>query len=261
MTWDRGTEPEAVDVTRAWIEHHLSAVHTAMPCRVQSYDETAQTADLVPLVRHPVPQPSGRFVMEDLPVLPCVPVVFPRTGDHFIAFAIQPGDHVLAVFCEGAIGHWWAGDGDVTDPGDLGRHHLSHAVCFPGVYPNRKKLAHAPARDADVRFVAGSDAAEGTRLSFRSDGAVELARGSTVRLRLDADGTVHVGGASASQFIALANLVNDRLETLRSAISAHTHAGGSLNAPPGGGTVTGTTGPASTVAALDSVAATKAKAT
>lgn len=254
MTWDRGTEPEAVDVTRAWIEHHLSAVHTAMPCRVQSYDETAQTADLVPLVRHPVPQPSGRFVMEDLPVLPCVPVVFPRTGDHFIAFAIQPGDHVLAVFCEGAIGHWWAGDGDVTDPGDLGRHHLSHAVCFPGLFHRGGKLAHAPNASAAPapRLVIGSDADDGTRVTFFASGAVKVTRGDDVVLQVDADGTVHVGGAAASQFVALANLVDARLSAIRAWLNAHTHP-------------TAATGPASVpstpLGAQDSVAATKAKAT
>lgn len=253
MTWDRGTAPEAVDVTRAWIEHHLSAVHTAMPCRVQSYDETTQTADLVPLVRHPVPQPSGRFVMEDLPVLPCVPVVFPRTGDHFIAFAIQPGDHVLAVFCEGAIGHWWAGDGDVTDPGDLGRHHLSHAVCFPGVYPNRKKLAHAPRVDAAgaPRLVVGSDETDGARVTFGNDGTITITQGATVALRVDPDATVHVGGAAASQLVALANLVDARLSAIRTWLNAHTHP-----TPSGASSA-----PSTPLGAQDSVAATKAKAT
>jgi len=223
MTWDRGTAPEAVDVTRAWIEHHLSAVHTAMPCRVQSYDETTQTADLVPLVRHPVPQPSGRFVMEDLPVLPCVPVVFPRTGDHFIAFAIQPGDHVLTVFCEGAIGHWWAGDGDVTDPGDLGRHHLSHAVCFPGLFHRGGKLAHAPNASvpAAPRLVVGSDETDGTRVTFYASGVVKLTRGADVVLQVDADGTVHIGGAGG-QAIATAQAVASVLDSLKSAIAAWT---------------------------------------
>lgn len=260
MTWDRGTAPEAVDVTRAWIEHHLAAVHTAMPCRVQSYDAATQTADLVPLVRHPVPQPDGTFAMENLPVLPCVPVVFPRTVDHFIAFAVAPGDHVLAVFCEGAIGHWWAGDGDVTDPGDLGRHHLSSAVCFPGLYPNRQKLAHAPSgsgtghavQSGDAVIVSGDDANDGVRLAMHSGGALKVTHGADTVAQYDPETRRWTfGDAGLAQFVALANLVDARLSSIRTWLNAHQHVetGATTNVP------------ATPLPALDSVAAGKLKTT
>lgn len=254
MTWDRTIEPTEEDLMRAHIEHALARVHTAMPCRVQSYDASLQVADLVPLVRCAVHDPDGGITHEDYPVLPCVPVVFPRTTDHFIAFAIQPGDMGLAVFCEDAIGHWRVGGGDVTDPGFLGRHHLGAGVFIPGLFDRSKKLVNAPVFVADPgspRLVVGSDAADGTRVTFNSDGSLKITRGSTVVLQIDADGTVHIGGAAASQFVALANLVDSRLSSIRTWLNTHTH-------PETGGT---TSTPTTPLGAIASVAATKAKAT
>lgn len=264
MRWDATSPPTQEEQIREWIEHHLSQLHTALPCRVQSYDATNQTVDCIPLVRNWFPHGDGSIEHEELPVLPCVPVAFPRAAGHFIAFPLSEGDHVLVVFCELAIGHWWASTGgDITDPGDLARHSLSHGVAIPTRFNRADALAHAPEHSLAVgspRLVVGDDADEGTRVAFGSDGSVKVTRGSTVRLQLDADGTVHVGGASASQFIALANLVNDRLETLRSALNSHTHAvTGTANL--GTGAVTGTTAAPAATPALTSVAATKAKAT
>lgn len=253
--WDRLIEPTQEDLIRAHIEHALFRVHTAMPCRVQSYDATLQVCDLVPLVRHAIHDPDGGITHEDYPVLPCVPVVFPRTQDHFIAFAIQPGDMGLAVFCEDAIGHWRVGGGDVTDPGFLGRHHLGSGVFIPGLFDRSRKLAHAPAfttTPGSPRLVIGDDADEGTRVTFGSDGSVKVTRGSTVRLQIDADGTVHIGGATASQFVALANLVDARLSALKAILTGWTVT------PGDGGAALKT---AMSAWDVSSVAATKAKAT
>lgn len=265
MTWDRTIEPSEEDLIRAHIEHALRQVHTAMPCRVQSYDPALQVVDLVPLVRCAVHDPDGGITHEDYPVLPCVPVVFPRTTDHFIAFAIQPGDMGVALFCEDAIGHWRVGGGDVTDPGFLGRHHLGSGVFIPGLFDRSKKLTNAPAgtgtngavQPTDPGLVVGNSNA---RVTFFANGSMRMTLGADTVIQVDADGTVHVGGASASQFVALANLVNDRLETLRSALNSHTHVvTGTANL--GTGAVTGTTAAPTATPALASVAATKAKAT
>lgn len=255
MRWDATSPPTQEEQIREWIEHHLSQLHTALPCRVQSYNATNQTVDCIPLVRNWFPHGDGSIEHEDLPVLPCVPVAFPRAAGHFIAFPLSEGDHVLVVFCELAIGHWWASTGgDITDPGDLARHSLSHGVAIPTRFNRADALTHAPAFVADAgapRIVVGDDADEGTRVAFGSDGSVKITRGSTVRFQLDADGTVHVGGAAASQFIALANLVDSRLSSIRTWLNAHQHVetGATTNAPT------------TPLGVLDSVAATKAKAT
>ncbi|MFO0629661.1 MAG: hypothetical protein U0325_29060 [Polyangiales bacterium] len=62
-----------------------------------------------------------------------------------------------------------------------------------------------------------------------------------------------------TKLLALAELVDARLETLRAALSVHTHPAGALTAPPGGGAVTGVTGAAATVGTLATVAAAKTR--
>jgi hypothetical protein len=66
-------------------------------------------------------------------------------------------------------------------------------------------------------------------------------------------------GENASNFVALANLVKERVDTLQNAVDTHTHAAGALTSPAGA--VTGTSGPLLVaVGPLGDVAATKLKA-
>lgn len=243
------------------IEDHLARLFTAMPARVQRYDATLQVCDLVPLVRHPRKDPDGGYTHEDYPVLPCVPVVFPRTGDHFIAFALQPGDMGLVVFCKEAIGHWRVGNGDVTDPGDLRRQHLAHAVAIPGLYTRGRALRQTGAAGATTPeglptgVVLGSDETTGPRLLIKADGSIEIVAGGTVAAHVDADGTVHLGAASGAAFVALASLVGAQLEALKNAIS------GAAVVPNDGGAAFKANLMTALASWPASVAATRAKAT
>lgn len=203
------TEPQ---LAHARMEQHDLEQYTACPGRVQSYDAATQTADIVPLVRHPVPQPDGSYTTEDLPVVPSVPVLMLRSGRMFFAPPLAPGDTVQLLVNTSAIGHWRAGDGGVTDPGDLRRQHLAHAVALPGLYVRRKALAHASATD----LVMGDD--EGTRLAIKPDGTVTVTTGAGVAMQIDADGTVHLAGVGG-ELVAMAALVTAQLNALKSAIA------------------------------------------
>jgi hypothetical protein len=203
---ERETFPSERALLDAREEQAELRTHVAYPGRVQSYDPATQTADVVPLVRQQVPQPDGSHALEALPVVPSVPVLWPRVGGWFLAFQLRPGDTVQLLCNTSAIGHWRAGQGDVTDPGDLRRQHLAHAVALPGLYTRGRALGHAPTGDDELTL--GSDAGGGTRLTFKTDGTLTVTRGSTVRLQLDPDGTVHLGGTAGEQFLALANLVD-----------------------------------------------------
>lgn len=246
----RSDNPDWYEVVQALLEDHSLELHTAFPARVQRYYPAEQTADLVPLIRHPVPQPDGSVTYEDLPVLPRVPVLFQRTARFFVALPLSPGDTMLVVCQEAAAGHWEAGAGDAQYPGDLRRHHLAHAVALLGYTPVAKALTHAPADMGGLTF--GDDEDEGTRVVILPDGTLTVTRGSTVVVQVDPDGTVHIGGNTATNFVALANLVNDRLAAIASKFDAHTHVetGGTTDAPV----------LAQRIGSLASVAATKAKA-
>lgn len=72
-----------------------------------------------------------------------------------------------------------------------------------------RALTHAPQEvvptDAAARLTWGSDLADGARMSTCGDGRVEVVKGAEVRMRIDADGTVHIAGApSVTKLLALA---------------------------------------------------------
>ena len=262
----RPIDPDLFDIITAHLERYELQHRGPMPGRVESYDVDAQTANVLPLLNYPVPQGVGTVVWEECPVVPSVPVVWPRLGAWFLAGALQPGDTVLLLPLEGSAGAWRAGDGAPQDPDDLRRHHLANCVALPGLYVRSRALARAPRAtgtdgaltSSDAALVLGSDAGA-ARITLRPNGAVEIAQGDAVVVVVDPDGTVHLGGV-AGDFVALAALVDARLSTVRAAFNAHTHVvtGASVT----GGAVTGTAAaPVSPIPSLASTAATKAKAT
>ena len=213
MSGERPPYPTELDGERARREVHELEQHVAIPGRVERYDAATQIADVLPLVRHPVPQPDGSYALEDLPVVPSVPVIFPRVGRMFVSLPVSVGDTVQLLVNTAAIGHWRAGSGDVTDPGDLRRQHLAHAVAIPGLYARSAALGHASATD----LVLGDD--QGTRVAIKPDGTVTITTGAGVALKIDADGTVHLGGA-AGEAVAMAALVKGNLDALKTIFDA-----------------------------------------
>lgn len=226
MSGERLPYPTERDILDAREENLRLDLETAFPARVQSYDPDAQTADLVPLIRRQVPQGDDSYAMEALPVLPSVPVCFPRVGTWFLSFPVAQGDTGIVVVCSGAIGHWRVGDGDVSDPGDLRRHHPSHAIFLPmGLVPRSRALAKTGAAGESVStglptgVVLGSDNANGPRVLIRANGAVEIETGGATAVRVDANGTVNLGAASGAAFAARADLVNAIVSSLKEAVA------------------------------------------
>lgn len=180
--------PDLSEVLDDVITSRLADVHTAIPGTIKTYDAAKQTAEVIIQVRAATPSQDGDTVAEEHPVIPNVPVQWPRGGGYALHFPLAPGDHVLLVFSEAAIGHWRA-TGQVADPGDLRRHSLAYPIAIPGIAPESSPIGDAPA------------------------GMAVLNVGS---------GVFRVGGPSA-EFVALANLVKARLDAIQAAFDAHTH--------------------------------------
>jgi hypothetical protein len=138
-----GAEPTLAEIVRLALESRLLDLHVALPCRVESYDATTQTIEALPMVRRAITDTSGETQHEDLPTLPNVPVLFPRSAAFSASWPLAPGDFVLVVFCSSAIGNWRE-SGDIADPGDLRRHDLSHAVAIPGIGPKGSTIPTSP---------------------------------------------------------------------------------------------------------------------
>jgi hypothetical protein len=155
------------------LDNRMRGLHTSMPGRVESYDAATQTCDVLPQLKRQTPDGEGGYTVEDLPVLPHVPVCFPRGGGFFLSFPLQKGDFVLVVFSERAIGNWRQ-KGEASNPGDLRMHSLAGAVAIPGVYPNGDALD-----DADgTNLVLGKDGTAGAQIEITPTG-INLGTGTT----------------------------------------------------------------------------------
>ena len=125
--------PTEAEVITAAIESRIADVFTALPGVVKSYDAATGHADIQPAIRRPLDTASGAVVFEDLPIVPNVPILFPRGGAFAVTWPLAPGDPVLLVFSALSPQLWRATGQTPADPGDLRRHHLGNAYAIPGV--------------------------------------------------------------------------------------------------------------------------------
>lgn len=144
--------PDLADVIRQAIEDRLAEVHVMLPGRIDAYDATLQKADVEPLIRRLQSTVDGE-ISEELPVIPGVPVVFPRAGGFKITMPVNAGDRCMLVFCERSIETYQTGDnrrGDdttlikQTDPQTFEMHGLSDPVAILGWYNDAEALSPAP---------------------------------------------------------------------------------------------------------------------
>jgi len=190
--------PELADIIRQAIEDRLADVHVMLPGRIDAYDATTQKADVEPLIRRLQSVQDGE-VAEDLPIIPGVPVVFPRTQAFRITMPVEPGDRCMLVFCERSIETYQTGDnrrGDntalikQTDPATFEMHNLSDPVAILGWYNDAEALAAPDADDLVLGEIGGAEIHVGRDL-------VELYE------------------RGAAEFVALAQKVLDELNSVK----------------------------------------------
>lgn len=124
--------PDLVSTYVDIMDARMAAVHTNMIARVVTYDVDTQRAHVRPLVRRPVPTlEPGVFRMETYPDVYGVKVMWPSGSGGYLHLELEPGDIVTLLFCELDPSRALR-TGEVSDPSDLRRHSLAHAVAFPG---------------------------------------------------------------------------------------------------------------------------------
>ena len=157
--------PQLEELLRLVVAQGAANLHVSMPGRIETYDNATQKATVTPLLQTRTVALDGEEILDTLPKLQDVPVVFQRAGDFFMSFPLKKGDHVLLVFQDRSIDQWATTAGGVTDPVDFRTHDLSDAVAIPGLYPFEKALSDA----LDDRLALGVD--EGMQLRFESEEA------------------------------------------------------------------------------------------
>lgn len=125
------------------IEARVRRLHVAGPGKVKSYNASARTVDIEPMIVAPIPAGTDEDDGDEeapLPVLMNVPVQFPRAGGVEITMPVQAGDTMLILFTDWDLGRWRA-SGEKRRPITSAKHGISGAVAIPGLYPSNAAAA------------------------------------------------------------------------------------------------------------------------
>ncbi len=186
------------------IAAHMAEVHVAMPAVVRSYDRAKGTVEVSLPVNPMVPDGSGNYVSDPLPVLGDVPIEWPRCGKFSITFPLEAGDTGMIVCCERNISAWRL-TGQPSDCGDVGMHTLDGAVFRPGLAADK-----SPPTTADAsNMVLGSTTDAKGRLVCKPAGG-QLGQGATSGIAREGD-DVSVAAISAATPTSLTFSVVDSL--------------------------------------------------
>lgn len=136
--------PTLAAVLRRASESHLADVRISVPGKVVTYDPGRASVSVQPLIRDRVQDETGVWIAERLPVIPGVPVAFPRGGGLHLTFPIAPGDTGLILFSDSALDKWLSEGGEV-DPIEPRSFSVNDAAFLPGVRPFKGSAAAAAA--------------------------------------------------------------------------------------------------------------------
>jgi hypothetical protein len=152
-----------------------SEMWSALPGIVVSFNAEAQTCEVQPAIKAVIRDPLGAENWVDLPVLPDVPVVFPRGGGYALTFPIQPGDECLVVFSSRCIDAWWQ-SGGTQQQIEQRLHDLSDGFCIPGPTSQPRKLSNVSTSSVQLRSDDGQAFVElqGHQINVETSGNVEV---------------------------------------------------------------------------------------
>jgi hypothetical protein len=186
-----------------------AAMWTALPGVVVSFntdDPGKVTAVIQPAIKGVRQKSDGSYEAVNLPVLPDVPVVFPRGGGCTLTFPIKAGDECLVVFSSRCIDAWWQ-SGGVQLPMEPRMHDLSDGFAILGPQSNPQAIPNISVDAVQLRSDDGATFIElnptthaVTITTPDSPGAVILnSQNVQVNGNLATSGNVTVGtGATAS---------------------------------------------------------------
>ncbi|MDF2657756.1 MAG: hypothetical protein K0Q94_547 [Paenibacillus sp.] len=125
---------EADKFLGGFIREKLLNLHTAMPCRVVSYDEGRRRATVQPLyMSKEYGKPPGPMALvENVPVLSQRFRINGSSDTYDYTPVYQPGDVVFVAFSERALDAVLAAPGQVVSP-DSDRHHNINDAVILGV--------------------------------------------------------------------------------------------------------------------------------
>jgi len=170
----------------------IQDVHVAVPGQI--VDWTSGTATIQPTVRKPLTSADGVLCFETLPQIKNVPCFIQASGGFICSMPYAEGDPVFLIFSEQSYAEWLS-NGTISSPKDIRRHGVGYPYAIPGPRPANKALSSIDA----------------TKMIVGKDGGEELITIGAGQLDL---------GRTGTQFVALANLVNQELANIQASIAA-----------------------------------------
>lgn len=180
----------------AAMEARLAVLHVSLPCKVDSYNASKNTVNLVPLLkRKRRSTKDGSTTSSQIASLQNVPVAFLRSSKAWVTIPVSKGDVGMVVFAERSLKDWMGKNkGEVVEPVDETKHPLDGAWFYPGGYPSASPINPTNA-DHPV---------------FHTETELHLGE----------------SGLTANDFVAIGKLVDDRLSTIQSTFDTHQHPSG-----------------------------------
>jgi hypothetical protein len=129
--------PSFADILDLAIENHQSRIWTALPAQIVEYNPTTQRISAQPLVPVAHYNEDDERVVERLPVVGDVPVMFQRSKWGGTTFPLEAGDIGLLVFTSCPMSKWLSDNGRevrTTEHVEDRRNHLTDAVFVPGLF-------------------------------------------------------------------------------------------------------------------------------
>jgi len=151
----------------------MADIHTCLPGRVEKYEYKTQKAEVKPLIKKKFLNGDSL----DIPVIPNVPVVFPRTKKAGFTFPLNKGDGVLLVFSERSLERWLS-SGDDVEPGDPRKFDLTDAIAIPGLFSFSDSNIASNNNDVEIHN-------EGQTITIKKNGDIEVGGSSLKKLVME----------------------------------------------------------------------------
>lgn len=116
------------EIMKRAVRQAMRQTRVAMPAVVVSYDGGSGLAS----VRVVIPELTAGGEALTQPVIPAVPVSFPRGGGASVTWPLSEGDAGILIFADRDIGGW-AVDGDNSAPESDRMHSLTDGMFIPGL--------------------------------------------------------------------------------------------------------------------------------